>query len=178
MESRKHSRTISPDLSADLEALVFDQVRDRLLKAVGAGGMWTLQFRSKSDTDALFGETISEYIARDVANQIAKIALESEVTLESEVALESEVDAVANAKAGVDAGSEADAGVAVTEADTADAQVPAEAMVEVTVDDDVIPTPAEQVGSESGKLEAIPDELVVEPAQHREHRLFRARKAA
>ena len=71
MESRTHSRTISPEESAELEELVYDLVRERLLKAVGAGGMWTLQFRTSTDTDSLFGETISEYIARDIANQIA-----------------------------------------------------------------------------------------------------------
>ncbi|QNE46038.1 hypothetical protein F1C58_03340 [Glaciihabitans sp. INWT7] len=71
MESRTHSRTISPEESAELEELVFDLVRERLLKAVGAGGMWTLQFRASTDTDSLFGETISEYIARDIADQIA-----------------------------------------------------------------------------------------------------------
>lgn len=78
MESRKHSRTISPEVSAELEELVFDLVRERLLKAVGAGGMWTLQFRASTDTDSLFGETISEYIARDIANQIAVPAAEIE----------------------------------------------------------------------------------------------------
>ena len=71
MESRTHSRTISPEESAELEELVFELVRERLLKAVGAGGMWTLQFRASTDTDSLFGETISEYIARDIADQIA-----------------------------------------------------------------------------------------------------------
>ena len=71
MESRTHSRTTSPEESAELEELVFDLVRERLLKAVGAGGMWTLQFRASTDTDSLFGETISEYIARDIADQIA-----------------------------------------------------------------------------------------------------------
>ena len=71
MESRKHSRTISPEESAKLEEFVFDLVRERLLSAVGAGGMWTLQFRTSTDTDSLFGETIAEYIARDIANQIA-----------------------------------------------------------------------------------------------------------
>lgn len=71
MDSRMHNRTVSPEESAGLQNLVYDLVRDRLLKAVGAGGMWTLQFRSSTDTDSLFGQTISEYIARDIADQIA-----------------------------------------------------------------------------------------------------------
>jgi hypothetical protein len=71
MESRTHSGMISPAESAELEELVFKLVRERLLKAVGAGGMWTLQFRASTDTDSLFGETIAEYIARDIADQIA-----------------------------------------------------------------------------------------------------------
>lgn len=71
MESRNQRREISPDESRDLDELVFDMVRERLLKAVGASGMWTLQFRSTSDTDSLFGETMAEYIARDIANQLS-----------------------------------------------------------------------------------------------------------
>ena len=66
-----HSRTISPAESAELEELVFNLVRERLLKAVGAGGMWTLQFRTSADTDSLFGETIADFIARDIADKIA-----------------------------------------------------------------------------------------------------------
>lgn len=69
--SRKHSRAMSPENTAELEDRVFGLVRDRLLEAVGAGGMWTLQFRTDADTDALFGETIAEVIARDVAAHIA-----------------------------------------------------------------------------------------------------------
>lgn len=71
MESRKHSGTISPEETAELEELVFDLVRERLLNAVGVGGMWTLQFRNASDTDSLFGEAIAEFIARDIAGQIS-----------------------------------------------------------------------------------------------------------
>ena len=73
-----HSRTFSPEESAELEELVFDLVRERMLRAVGAGGMWTLQFRTSTDTDSLFGETIAEYIARDIADQIAapRVAVE------------------------------------------------------------------------------------------------------
>lgn len=70
-----NSRIVSPEVSADLEALVFELVRERLLKAVGAGGMWTLQFRASTDTDTLFGQTISEYIARDIANQFSAPAV-------------------------------------------------------------------------------------------------------
>ena len=66
-----HSRTISPAESAELEELVFNLVRERLLKAVGAGGMWTLQFRTSAETDSLFGETIADFIARDIADKIA-----------------------------------------------------------------------------------------------------------
>jgi hypothetical protein len=79
MESRTHSGTISPVESAELEELVFKLVRERLLKAVGAGGMWTLQFRASTDTDSLFGETIAEYIARDIADQIAETTAAVEI---------------------------------------------------------------------------------------------------
>jgi hypothetical protein len=92
IESRKHSGGLSPADSHELEALVFDLVRERLLKAVGAAGMWTLQFRGESDTDSLFGETIAEFIARDIATHIASpVAVSSDDVRAEPTATEDEI---------------------------------------------------------------------------------------
>ena len=149
MESRKHNRTISPEESAELQNLVFDLVRERLLKAVGAGGMWTLQFRADTDTDSLFGETISEYIARDIADQIAATASDG-VNSSAELA---EVDADDDIQTVDDEKN--------TEWITA--STPAEAEV----------TPVVEVTVEF--VEAV---AAVEAVEYDEHRMFKPRKAA
>ena len=153
MESRKHNRTISPEESAELQNLVFDLVRERLLKAVGAGGMWTLQFRADTDTDSLFGETISEYIARDIADQIAATASDG-VNSSAELA---EVDADDDIQT-VD-----DEKITIENTEWIAASTPAEAevqpVVEVTVE----------------FVEAV---AAVEAVEYDEHRMFKPRKAA
>ncbi|MDQ1598398.1 MAG: hypothetical protein QOI70_1822 [Microbacteriaceae bacterium] len=90
IESRKHSGGLSPADSHELEELVFDLVRERLLKAVGAAGMWTLQFRSATDTDSLFGETIAEFIARDIATHVTTPVAVSSDDGVAEIAAETE----------------------------------------------------------------------------------------
>ena len=149
MDSRMHNRTISPEESAELQNLVFDLVRDRLLKAVGAGGMWTLQFRSSTDTDSLFGQTISEYIARDIADQIASSAATIDV-----------VDAsseITKAVVNDDIQTVAEHEIAIVQPQWIDAPVPAAAEVqrEVPVSVDFI-----------------------EVLENDEHRMFKPRKAA
>ena len=150
MESRKHNRTISPEQSAELQELVFDLVRERLLKAVGAGGMWTLQFRADTDTDSLFGETISEYIARDIADQIAATAsdgVDSSAEL-AEVDVDDDIQTVD------------DETITIENTEWIAASMPAEAevkpVVEVTVE----------------FVEAV------EVVEYDEHRMFKPRKAA
>ena len=149
MDSRMHNRTISPEELAELQNLVFDLVRDRLLKAVGAGGMWTLQFRSSTDTDSLFGQTISEYIARDIADQIASSAATIDV-----------VDAsseITKAVVNDDIQTVAEHEIAIVQPQWIDAPVPAAAEVqrEVPVSVDFI-----------------------EVLENDEHRMFKPRKAA
>ncbi len=149
MESRKHNRTSSPELSSELEGLVFDLVRERLLKAVGAGGMWTLQFRASTDTDSLFGETISEYIARDIANEIAATA----------VAIDGADAPVEFAEVAVDDHTFAadDDEIAEENTEWIGARIPVEAEA----------LPVAEVAVE-----------VVERNEHDEHRMFKPRKAA
>ena len=152
MASRTHSRTISPEESAELEELVYDLVRERLLKAVGAGGMWTLQFRASTDTDSLFGETISEYIARDIADQIAapvSVVDGADASVELvETLIENEIQ------------TEDDDAIATENVEWIDTLVPTEAIA-------VIATPVEEVTVE-----------FVEDDEHDEHRMFKPRKAA
>lgn len=159
MESRTHSRTISPEESAELEELVFDLVRERLLKAVGAGGMWTLQFRSSTDTDSLFGETISEYIARDIANQISAPA----AAIDSADAPVELVETVVEH----DILTEDDEEIAIENTEWIDTPVPAEAATEP-----VIEAPVEEVTVQEATVE------FVEVDEHDEHRMFKPRKAA
>ena len=71
IESRKHSGEVSAAESDELEQLVFDLVRERLLRKIGSKGMWTIAFRRADDTDAMFSETVAESVARDIAAQIA-----------------------------------------------------------------------------------------------------------
>lgn len=63
--------SVSPADYEELQELVFDLVRERVLAAIGVGGMWSIDFRKAGDTDAFFGVTVAERIARDVAAQIA-----------------------------------------------------------------------------------------------------------
>ena len=161
MESRTHNRTTSPEESAELEKLVFDLVRERLLKAVGAGGMWTLQFRASTDTDSLFGETISEYIARDIADQIAAPRVVVELA-------EAPVDIVVE-------------DVVVGEIVVEDIAV--EDIVVEAVVDDIQPAADEETAVESFSWSPTPAPTEtrgesVDGEQHDEHRMFKPRKAA
>ncbi|TXN28720.1 hypothetical protein [Lacisediminihabitans profunda] len=67
----RSNSSVSPADNEELQELVFDLVRERVLAAIGVGGMWSIDFRKAGDTDAFFGETVAERIARDVAAQIA-----------------------------------------------------------------------------------------------------------
>ena len=160
MESRTDSRTSSPNESGELQQLVFDLVRERLLKAVGAGGMWTLQFRANTDTDSLFGQTISEYIARDISNQIAASVTPVEVAPVEVTAVE------------------------VAAIEVASVEVAPVELAETQVDDDIQPVLEEEIFVESRRWSDIPvsaeaqAKVVVEQDQHDEHRMFKPRKAA
>jgi len=149
MESRMHNPTISPEESAELQELVFDLVRDRLLKAVGAGGMWTLQFRASTDTDSLFGQTISEYIARDIADQIASPAAAIDVVdASAEITQPAVDDTIQTAE---------EHEIAIVKPQWIDAPVPAAAEVQ------------REVPASVDFVEVLEDD---------EHRMFRPRKAA
>jgi hypothetical protein len=73
----KPNSSVSPADYEELQELVFDLVRERVLAAIGVGGMWSIDFRKAGDTDAFFGATVAERIARDVAAQIAPQSAEA-----------------------------------------------------------------------------------------------------
>jgi hypothetical protein len=160
MESRTHNHAISPENSAGeaarIDEYVFELVRERLLKAVGAGGMWTLQFRASTDTDSLFGETIAEFIARDIADQIAVPGVEQNAATPNGGEFEAVLEVVADTAA-------ADTVVADT--------VVADTVVAYTA---LADTP---VAYAPVAYTVVADKPVVE-VQRNEHRLFRPRKAA
>jgi hypothetical protein len=168
MESRKHSGTVSPEEAAELEELVFDLVRERLLKAVGAGGMWTLQFRGKSDTDSLFGEAISEFIARDIATQIAGPVASTEtatVVAESVPVVQPEI--TFSPAFAIEPAIEFFPTVEVAPPAEVDAEIEVDAEVEVPVEAEVEAAP-----------EVTAPESALEQAERHFHRIFKPRRAA
>lgn len=70
-EAGKRTREVSPAEYEELQDLVYELVRERLVAALGAGGMWNIDFRKAGDNDSFFGETVAERLARDVASHIA-----------------------------------------------------------------------------------------------------------
>lgn len=67
----RRSRAVSAAEYEELQELVFELVRERLRKAVGKGGMWSISLRKPADTDTVFGEAVAERLAWDVAAHIA-----------------------------------------------------------------------------------------------------------
>lgn len=54
----------------DLQRLVYDLVRERVLSTLGPDGSFAVTIRSGNDADAFFSETFAESIAWDVARRI------------------------------------------------------------------------------------------------------------
>ncbi|MEY2847922.1 MAG: hypothetical protein RI885_587 [Actinomycetota bacterium] len=54
----------------ELQHMIFELVRTRVLESIGASGNWTVAARSTGDTDAFFSETMADMIAWDVANKM------------------------------------------------------------------------------------------------------------
>jgi hypothetical protein len=70
-DAGKRSRAVSPAEYEELQELVYELVRERLIAAIGAGGMWSIDFRKPGNSDTVFGETVAERLAWDVAAHIA-----------------------------------------------------------------------------------------------------------
>lgn len=53
-----------------MQQQVYELVRARVLESIGAGGNWTVTFRSSRDTDTFFSDTMADMIAWDVATKL------------------------------------------------------------------------------------------------------------
>jgi hypothetical protein len=70
-DAGKRTREVSPAEYEELQELVYELVRERLTAAIGAGGMWSIDFRKPGDGGAIFGETVADRLAWDVAAHVA-----------------------------------------------------------------------------------------------------------
>ncbi len=70
-DAGKRTREVSSAEYEELQELVYELVRERLIAAIGAGGMWSIDFRKPGNSDTVFGETVAERLAWDVAAHIA-----------------------------------------------------------------------------------------------------------
>jgi hypothetical protein len=68
--SRKRNRALTPAQTEEVQKLAYELVRERLTKAFGADGMWSVNLRRKGDTEVLFGATVAETLAHDIATQL------------------------------------------------------------------------------------------------------------
>lgn len=59
--------------SDELQEQVYTLVRERLNHALGAGGIWNVTLRKAGDTETLFGETVAERLAWDVAARLTPL---------------------------------------------------------------------------------------------------------
>lgn len=65
----------------ELQKMIFDLVRTRMLESIGSNGNWTLSPRSASDTDGFFSETMADMIAWDVANKMLPPSIPNRIRL-------------------------------------------------------------------------------------------------
>jgi hypothetical protein len=68
---RRRNRGLTPEQSEEVQKLVFELVRERLVQAFGSDGMWTVSMKDRAAVDTVFGETVAEHLAWDVAAQLA-----------------------------------------------------------------------------------------------------------
>ena len=68
--SRKRNRALTPAQTEEVQKLAYELVRERLTKAFGVDGMWSVNLRRKGDTEVLFGATVAETLAHDIATQL------------------------------------------------------------------------------------------------------------
>ncbi len=54
----------------DVQRMVYELVRERMLRTVGPAGSFAIVMRGAGDDDTLFSETFAEAIAWDVAAQV------------------------------------------------------------------------------------------------------------
>jgi hypothetical protein len=59
----------------DIQRMVYDLVRDRVLRTLGPDGSFAVTMRHAGDVDGLFSETLAESIAWDVALRVQSPAV-------------------------------------------------------------------------------------------------------
>ncbi len=67
---RRHTRALTAEQSDEVQKLVFDLVRERLVEAFGPNGLWTVGMKGDHEDDEVFSETVAESLAWDVAGQL------------------------------------------------------------------------------------------------------------
>jgi len=68
---RRRNRAVAGEPAEEVQQLVFDLVRERLVAAFGADGMWSVSTRGHQDVDNFFSETVAESLAWNIASQLA-----------------------------------------------------------------------------------------------------------
>ncbi len=67
---RSEAGGVSFELSEEVQRKVYELVKARVAQSIGRDANWTITFRSASDSETLFGDTMAEMIAWDVAHQL------------------------------------------------------------------------------------------------------------
>ncbi len=64
------TRTLTAEQYDEVQKLVFDLVRERLVAAFGPNGLWTVGMKGDHEDDEVFSETVAESLAWDVAHEL------------------------------------------------------------------------------------------------------------
>ncbi len=67
---RRRNRALTAHQYDEVQKLVFDLVRERLVEAFGPNGMWTVGMKGDGENQGVFSETVAESLAWDVAAQL------------------------------------------------------------------------------------------------------------
>ncbi len=65
------ARALTAEQHDEVQRLVFDLVRERLVEAFGPNGLWTVGMKGDHDYDEVFSVTVAESLAWDVAAELA-----------------------------------------------------------------------------------------------------------
>jgi hypothetical protein len=91
---RRRTRALTAEQYDEVQKLVFDLVRERLVESFGPTGMWTVSMKGIAEEHNIFNETVAESLAWSIAAELAPqkkaAAPQSEVSLPTE---ETPVDA-------------------------------------------------------------------------------------
>ncbi len=94
---RLRNRALTSEQTEEVQRLVFELVRERLVDAFGENGMYTVGMKDPRAVDTVFSATVAESLAWDVAAQLAAPARNSHQAVP--VSLPSQVPAVGQTRA-------------------------------------------------------------------------------